>query len=112
MKLSVLRGGGVAGTVVKTELASGDLSPEDANTLHELVRDAGLIEEGEGEPPPPPPPRPDEPSYRLTVEHEGRTHTVNLTESTMSEAVRSLISWSGSVAGSKTEIEPPGPATE
>lgn len=109
MKLSVVRGGGVAGTIVKTELASGDLSPEDASTLHELVRDAGLLEEGQGEPPPP---RPDEPSYRLTVEHEGRSHTVNLTESTMPEAVRSLISWSGSVAGAKTEIESPGSPAE
>jgi hypothetical protein len=109
MKLSVVRGGGVAGTVLKTELASGDLSPEDAKTLHELVRDAGLLERGAGEPPPP---RPDELSYRLTVEHAGRSHTVNLTESTMPEAVRSLISWSGSVSGARTEIEPPGPPAE
>jgi hypothetical protein len=106
MKLAVVRGGGIAGTVVKTELASGDLSPEDASKLHELVRDAGLLEEGkegEGESPPA---RPDELSYELTVEHSGRSNTVTLTESTMSEAVRSLIAWSGSVPGARTGIEP------
>jgi hypothetical protein len=106
MKLSVVRGGGVAGTVVKTELASDDLSPEDAGTLHKLVQDAGLLEEGEREQPPS---RPDELSYGLTVEHAGHSHTVNLTESTMPEAVRSLIAWSGSVPGGRTGIEPPGP---
>ena len=109
MKLSVIRGGGVAGTVVKTELASGDLSPEDAGMLHKLVRDAGLLERGEGESPPS---RPDELSYRLTLEHAGRSHAVNLTESTMPEAVRSLISWSSSVPGGRVEIEPPGPPAE
>jgi hypothetical protein len=103
MKLSVVRGGGLAGTVVKTELSSGDLSPEDAGKLHELVRDAGLLEGGEEESSPS---RPDELAYELTVEHGGRSHTVNLTESTMPEAVRSLISWSGSVLGARTEIEP------
>lgn len=109
MKLSVVQGGGLAGAVVKTELASDSLSPEDAGTLHKLVRDAGLLEEGEGELSAP---RPDEPSYRLKVEHEGRSHTIDLTESAMPAAVRSLISWSGSVAGAKTEIEPPGPPPE
>jgi hypothetical protein len=109
MKLSVVRGGGVAGTVVRTDLASGDLSPEDAGTLHELVRDAGLLEGGQREPPPA---RPDEPSYKLTVEHAGHSHTVSLTESTMPEAIRSLISWSDSVPGGKTRIEPPGPPAE
>jgi hypothetical protein len=106
MKLTVVRGGGLAGTVVKTELASGDLSPEDAKTLHKLVQDAGLLERGEREPPPS---RPDELSYRLTLEHAGRSHTVNLAESTMPEAVRSLISWSDSVPGGRTGIEPAGP---
>jgi hypothetical protein len=105
MKLTVLRGGGVAGTVVKTELASGDLSAEDAGMLHKLVQDAGLIDWGERESPPS---RPDEPSYRLTLEQAGHSHTVDLTETTMPEAVRSLISWSGSVPGAKTSIEPPG----
>lgn len=110
MKLSVVRGGGVAGTVLKTELASGDLSPEDASTLRELVRAAGLLEErGVGEQPPS---RPDEPSYRLTVEHAGHSHTVDLTESTIPETIRSLISWSDSVSGAKTETEPPGPPAE
>jgi Zn-dependent metalloprotease len=101
----VVRGGGLAGTVVKTELASDDLSPEDAGKLHELVRGAGLLEEGKSKPSSSS--LPDEPSYALTVEHGGRSRSVNLSESTMPEAVRSLISWSGSVPGAKTEVGRP-----
>jgi hypothetical protein len=106
MKLSVVRGGGLAGIVTQTELVSGDLSPEDAKTLHEKVRNAGVFELPEA--PAPPPSHPDEPSYEVTVEHEGRTRTVNLTESTLPEPVRSLIAWTDSVPERKTRIKPPG----
>ena len=105
MKLSVVRGGGLAGIVTQTELVSDDLSPEDAKTLHEKVRDAGVFELHEA--PPSPPSHPDELSYELTAEHEGRTHTVNLTESTMPEPVRSLIAWSDSVPERRMRIKPP-----
>lgn len=105
MKLTVVRGGGVAGVLTETELASADLSSDDAETLHEMVRDAGLFELDESGPEPA---HPDEPSYELTVEHGGRMRTVRLGESTMPEKVRSLISWSDSVPGAKTRIIPPG----
>lgn len=95
----------MAGIVTKTELVSDDLSPEDAKTLHEMVKDAGVFELHEAEPRPT---HADELSYELTVEHEGRRRTVNLGESTMPEAVRSLIAWSGSVPGGRTRIDPPG----
>jgi hypothetical protein len=107
LKLAVVRGGGVAGIAIKTELVSDDLAPEDAKTLHEMVRDAGILDLQEAGPQPS---HPDEISYQLTVEHEGRKRTVNLTESTMPAAVRSLIAWSDSVPGSRKRIDPGGRA--
>lgn len=103
MKLSVIRGGGVAGVVTKTEVESDDLSRENDETLHKMVQDAGVFElheTAEG------PSHPDELSYELSVEHEGRRHTVRLRDSTMPEAVRSLISWASSVPGGRTGIDP------
>jgi hypothetical protein len=105
MKLTVVRGGGVAGVPVKTELASADLSAEDAEALNRMVRAAKLFELDESGSEPA---SPDEPSYELTVEDQGRVHTVRLRESATPEAVRALISWSESVPGAKTGIVLPG----
>jgi len=106
MKLSVVRGGGLAGMVTRTELASDKLSAEDAKALHEKVAGAGLLEPHTDAPSPPS--HPEDLSYELTVEHEGRTRTVRLRESAMPEEVRSLIEWSDSLPERQMVIEPPG----
>ena len=53
-----------------------------------------------------PPSRPDEPSYELTLEHDGRTRTVRLGESTMPAAIRALASWALEVPGAVTRLVP------
>jgi hypothetical protein len=92
--------------VTETELVSDDLSPEDARVLRDKVREAGVPELHEASPAAPA--HADELSYELTVEQEGRTHTVRLTESTMPEPVRSLLAWLDSVPERRTRIRPPG----
>jgi hypothetical protein len=106
MKLSVVRGGGLAGMVTRTELASDSLSPDDARELHEKVEQAGVLAMPEELPPAKP--HPDELNYELTVEHEGRERTVRLSESTLPEKVRSLIAWADSRPEREHRIEPPG----
>ena len=44
MKVSVVRGGGVAGIATRTELSASALPDKDARTFRELVRDAALKE--------------------------------------------------------------------
>jgi Emfourin len=106
MKLSVIRGGGLAGMVKRTELASDALSAEDADTLHRKVEEAGLLESHEE--PRAEPAHADELTYEVTIEQEGRHRTVRATESAMPEAVRALVEWADSVPEGKTTIQPPG----
>jgi len=106
MRLAVVRGGGLAGMVTKTELASDALSAEDADALHEKVEQAGLLESHEA--PATEPAHPDELTYEVTIEHEGRHRTVRATESAMPEAVRALVDWADSLPEGKKTIQPPG----
>jgi len=89
LKLTIVRGGGLAGLTRQTELASEELPPGEATKLHELVEGAGLFDDA-----PPresPPAHPDELSYEVIVEHEGRARTQRFTEQTLPEPVRRLI---------------------
>ena len=89
-----MRGGGLAGMVTRTELDTEALAPENAKTLREKVERAGLLEmpdtlASHG--------HPDELHYELTIEDEGRRHTVRLSDGTLPENVRSLLDWADSV---------------
>jgi len=89
LKLTILRGGGLAGITRQTELASEALPPNEATKLHELVEGAGLL--GEAAPREAPPGHPDEMSYEVIVEHEGEARTQRFTEQTLPDPVRRLI---------------------
>ena len=109
MKVSLLRGGGLAGLVTGTALKSESLPPEEAETLRRKVDEAGVLElpedasGGSG--------HPDETSYGLTVEHEGREHTIHLRESELPEQVRGLISWIDSHPEKEEWVDSPGRGT-
>lgn len=90
MKLTITRGGGLAGITRQTELASDALPDDDAATLHDQVAGAEWLHEEAREAPEV---HPDEMSYEVTVEHEGRTTTQRFTEQTLPESLRSLIAW-------------------
>jgi hypothetical protein len=89
LKLTIIRGGGLGGISRQTELASEALPPGEATKLHELVEGAGLL--GEAAPREAPPVHPDEMSYEVIVEHEGRAQTQRFTEQTLPDPVRRLI---------------------
>ena len=91
MKLTVVRGGGFAGLTRQAELSSEALAPAEAAKLSELVEGAGLLEEPAAREEPAA--HPDELSYEVSVEHEGRAQTLRFTEQTLPDSVRSLIAW-------------------
>jgi hypothetical protein len=86
VKVSILRGGGLAGITTRTEVASAEL-PADAARALERHADAVA---------PAPPPRerhPDEMLYTVRVERQGTSHEAHYTDSTLPDEVRSLIAW-------------------
>jgi hypothetical protein len=89
LKLTIIRGGGVAGITRQTELESDALPPDEATKLDELVEGSGLL--GEAAPREVPPAHPDELSYEVIVEQEGRARTQRFTEQTLPDEVRRLI---------------------
>jgi hypothetical protein len=98
--VKITRGGGLAGLTRQTEVASDALPPGEADKLRELVEGSGLL--GEAAPKEAPPAHPDEMSYEVTVEHEGRAETRRFTEQTLPDSVRSLIAWADAAAKKKT----------
>ena len=106
MKVSIVRGGGLAGLVKTTAVDADALSPEDAQRLREKVHEAGIFDlPGEitsgGE-------QKDRFSYALTVEDAGREHTVLASEEALPASVRSLVSWLGTVPEREDRIERAG----
>jgi len=91
MKVSVVRGGGLAGVATGTAVSSDSLPPEEADKLKRKVEEAGVLDAPDQEPGRPS--HPDELSYGLTVEHEGVKRTVTLREGEVPDPVRGLISW-------------------
>jgi hypothetical protein len=106
MKLSVKRGGGVAGFVTRTDLETEALSPEDAETLQVKVEEAGVREMTDE--PRSAPAQPGDLAVEVTIEDEGDVHTVRLSEAELPESVRSLIAWADQHPESKTGIATPG----
>ena len=93
MKVAVVRGGGIAGVVVRTELESGALAPPDAATLEQLVRQSGLTEGGDAPPAPAPARGADRLLYAVTVDDGERQHTARFGEEALPDPVRELIEW-------------------
>jgi hypothetical protein len=104
LKLTIVRGGGLAGLTRETELASDALPDDEAATLHELVAGAesGCEEVSRDAPSV----LPDEMSYEVSVEDEGQTTTRRYTEQTLPESLRSLIAWVDSRPERRQSIVP------
>jgi len=108
VRVSVTRGGGIAGLVRTTTADEAWLSPRDGQEMQALVRQAGLL----GDPPAPATgkPAPDQFNYAVIVEDDGRRHVARFSEQSMPEQVRNLITWVSTVDGHREDVGPPGPA--
>ena len=106
MKVSVVRGGGLAGLVQTTIADSASLAPEHAAQLRSKVDEAGFFAlPGDA---PRSPGAADRFDYAVTVEDDDRTHTVRRAEADLPDAVQDLIAWVNSVPGRQDRLAPPG----
>jgi hypothetical protein len=105
MKVSIVRGGGLAGLVTTTSADTEALAPEHAQQLRDKVAQAGLLSLPEH---PAAPSGPDRFTYRLTVEEGGHTHTVRLREEDLTKDLGALIDWVRAVPGHQERVAPPG----
>jgi hypothetical protein len=91
MQIHFERTGGFAGLRLTTTLNSATLSPEDAHKLQELIDQAEFFAL--------PPvltaktPGADRFQYKLTVETQGRQHTVEVDEGAAPATLRPLLNW-------------------
>ena len=89
MRIHFERSGGFAGMRMTTTVNTESLSPEEARDLHEMVDAARFYELPTAITTPTP--GADRFHYKLTVETEGRQHTVDVGEAAVPEALRSLL---------------------
>jgi hypothetical protein len=89
VRLEIVRGGGLAGIVSRTELDSADLPDADARRLDDLCRAAQL------EPLAAEPARgaADELLYELTLEDGGARRTARFTDATLPPSTQALVSF-------------------
>lgn len=89
MLIQFERTGGFAGLRTAVTLNTDSLPLEEAQKLHELVEGAGFFEIPEKFPPPKR--GADYFQYKLTVEKEGKKHTVEVSEPAVSPKLRPLL---------------------
>ena len=86
MKLSITRGGGLAGVPIRTELSTDDLPGAAARALEEHARAVAPAEPPRGR-------SPDELLYTVVVESEDGRREARYTDSTLPDDVRALVAW-------------------
>jgi hypothetical protein len=104
VKVSIVRGGGIAGfPTPPTEVSTDSLPPEQSRALEQKVNQSGLRELPEDAPAAAR--HPEDLLYEVSVEDAGSVHTVRLRDSTIPDSIRSLIEWVDSVSQQGPEIE-------
>jgi hypothetical protein len=89
MKVTVVRGGGIAGMTTRTQLDSSALAAGDAQTLSSFVQGAALGEGAKA----PPRATPDDLLYEISVEDAGTEVTQRFNEGDLPEDIRQLVQW-------------------
>lgn len=90
MRVTLEQSGGFAGLLIDKTIDTKDLSASEAQQLEELVRASNffqlnsIVEAF---------PQPDRFGYTLTIEMNGRTHSLEMSETNMPEAVRPIVDW-------------------
>lgn len=89
MRVSVVRGGGLAGISTRTELARSSLPDLDAATLDGLVEGAGVREQA----PAPASAQPDHMLYQVEVSDDRGDVQARFSDQDLPDGVRRLIEW-------------------
>jgi hypothetical protein len=99
VKVSVVRGGGIAGIATRTDVETEALPPDAGRRLARLAAAVTPVADA-----PVAPAHPDETLYRVTVDGVTATYT----ESTLPEPVRELIDFVGARPERRESLELPG----
>ncbi len=89
MRVSVVRGGGLAGLTTRTELARSSLPAAEAETLDGLVQGAGVRDPA----PARSRPQPDQLLYEVAVSDDDGDVRARFTDANLPEGARRLIEW-------------------
>jgi len=100
VRVSIVQGGGLVPIVTTTVADAASLSADDAARLRALVDEAQLLELPSSQDRP----QPDRPTYRITIEDDGRSTEVTLDDAALSDAVRALVAWVRSVPGHEESV--------
>lgn len=106
MKVSVVRGGGLAGIMTTTTLDAVDLSPQDAKALRAKVAAAAIT----GPHPKSAAAQPDRFAYELTVDADGERKTVRVGEADLTPQLQELLAWIQAAPARRQGVRPPGRA--
>jgi hypothetical protein len=109
VKVSVVRGGGLAGLVETTTADSDRLGADDADSLRRKVAEARFFDLSESGGPAARGGA-DRFHYAVTVEDGDRAHTVRRSEPDLPETLGALIAWVSSLPAAETGLAPPGPS--
>jgi hypothetical protein len=106
VKITVERGGGLAGLVRTVSVDSASLSDEQARTLQERVDAVRLFElpgtlDAAGA-------QPDSFTYAVTLDDGMRRHRVLTSEAALTDELRDLIAWLESAPTRQERFAPPG----
>jgi len=93
MRIRFERSGGFLPSAMKLDhtINSEDLSPDDVGTLESLVAQAGIADLSKQQAPVKA--RPDASYYRLTVEDDEGSHSVQASDADMPTTLRPLVKW-------------------
>jgi hypothetical protein len=90
MKVTVVRGGGLAGMTTRTQLDSNALPEGEAQTLSSYVQGAALHEGGKTAAAPA---TPDDLLYEISVDDGGTHVTQRYREDSLPDDIRQLVQW-------------------
>lgn len=103
MKIRFERTGGFVGMRMTAILDTDSMPPDEARNLHEVVNSAGFFELPEFSPAPKR--GADYFQYKLTVETEGRQHTIEMSDESVPGALRPLLELLMDAARKKTSLK-------
>jgi hypothetical protein len=107
VKISIVRGGGLAGMVTVTSLDTDDLSGPDEAALRAKVDQAAVFQPHQRGAETTPP-QPDRFSYELTIEDNDRRQTLRIRDQDLSPEQRDLITLVHNSPARRQEVRPPG----
>jgi hypothetical protein len=90
MRVTLEQSGGFAGLMIMRTIDTQDLSPSETQELEQLVKEADFFQLNSVTDRNP---QPDRFGYQLSIDTDGRSHSIQVSETNMPEQLRPLMAW-------------------